>query len=459
MDEVTLSLSPEAITYSWQQLLQRAGCAPPEVPLWYAHPSQAPIDFRGVIVVPCAATDFSDLLQRSPGTLPRLPLEQVLPSGARSSFVEPIPVLFGGAGRREANGPFAQLLSNDRLVFYADIIAATFFMLSRWEETVVPTRDEHGRFPATASVAYKQGFLDRPIVDEYALILREWLRVLLPNRRPKPDQFSVKLSHDMDRLRRFRNFYTAARAAGSALIKRRSPRLAWRTTRQAIVPSQDPYLQGLSRIVTLSVENGLGNDAFYFMTTEPGPDESNYHATSRFVRRWIDRLRAQGFEIGLHAGYHTFKNPTRLAEEKAQLDAILGTTRYGGRQHFLRFQAPDTWRDWEQAGLTYDSTMAYADHEGFRCGTCHSFRPFDVELDRELDLWEQPLVVMDTTLRHYRHFTPPQGERRILELARRCQRVGGTFTLLWHNSSFTGKWLQWAAVYPSVVTALASMAK
>lgn len=48
-----------------------------------------------------------------------------------------------------------------------DIFAASFFMLTRWEEYVNKARDSHNRFPATESLAYKQGFLDRPIVNEY----------------------------------------------------------------------------------------------------------------------------------------------------------------------------------------------------------------------------------------------------------------------------------------------------
>jgi len=127
-------------------------------------------------------------------------------------------------------------------------------------------------------------------------------------------------------------------------------------------------------------------------------------------------------------------NPERLAAEKARLDAVLGETHYGGRQHYLRFQAPDTWRHWEQVGLAYDSTLAFADHEGFRGGTCHPFRPFDVQQDRELNLWEHPLIVMDRTLLNYRGLAPAQAVERVLQLARRCKSVEGDLILLWHNS-------------------------
>ena len=40
-----------------------------------------------------------------------------------------------------------------------DMFSASFFMLTRWEEYVNIKRDKHNRFPATESLAYKQGFL------------------------------------------------------------------------------------------------------------------------------------------------------------------------------------------------------------------------------------------------------------------------------------------------------------
>jgi hypothetical protein len=101
--------------------------------------------------------------------------------------------------------------------------------------------------------------------------------------------------------------------------------------------------------------------------------------------------------------------------------------------------------------------MGYADHEGFRCGTCYPFRPFDIEQNREMKIKEVPLIVMDQTLRRYRKLSPDQAEERIMQLATRCKRVGGTFTLLWHNSSLVGEWQTWEGTYRRVAKNLASM--
>ena len=176
------------------------------------------------------------------------------------------------------------------------------------------------------------------------------------------------------------------------------------------------------------------------------------------ARECLEALRGGGFEIGLHAGYRTLGDSGRLAEEKGRLAGILGHGRFGGRQHYLRFRVPDTWRDWESVGLTYDSTLTFFDHEGFRCGTCHPYRPFDLERNRELGLWEIPLIVMDGTLRDYRRLSPAAAATHALALAKRCEAVGGTFALLWHNSSLEGSWRAWSEVYEGLVAWLADHA-
>lgn len=80
-----------------------------------------------------------------------------------------------------------------------DIFGIAFFMLSRYEELVVRDgRDEHGRFPSSASVACRGGFLERPIVNEYVEILWLMLRQLWPGLRRKTREHRVLLSHDVD---------------------------------------------------------------------------------------------------------------------------------------------------------------------------------------------------------------------------------------------------------------------
>ena len=57
-----------------------------------------------------------------------------------------------------------------------DIFAASFYLISRYEEYLPHVRDEHERFTAEQSLAYKFNFLEKPVVDIWALKLREVLK-------------------------------------------------------------------------------------------------------------------------------------------------------------------------------------------------------------------------------------------------------------------------------------------
>jgi hypothetical protein len=457
--------TPQMVTYAWRQLARRAGIVHGGatgtgfealgVAVQYAAPEQVQADSHNLIVVPCRAEAWQELLERNDRSLTWIEPDRLVPNGVHLPFSDSVPVLFWGDGYEDGRKSFAERREDGAVVFYADILAATLFMLSRWEEMVVPARDSHDRFPATASVAFRQGFLDRPIIDEYGLILQAWLKVLRPGWQPTTARFSVKLSHDIDMVRSHASLYSATRTCAGDLLKRRSLAKAVQTLCGFISPAHDPKYRGILDLAELSQRHGLVS-AFYFMGAKAGPYDRGYDPSSTLVSKCMRDLTDRGHEIGFHAGYYTLDDPKRFAWEKSRVEEITGNGKMGGRQHCLRFRVPDTWRTWDEAGMAYDSTLGYADHEGFRCGTCHPFHPFDIERGRELNLTEVPLIAMDVTLRQYRSLTPEQAEKRILLLAERCRRVNGVFTLLWHNSSLQDEWEPWATAYNRVLRHLTS---
>ena len=111
----------------------------------------------------------------------------------------------------------------------------------------------------------------------------------------------------------------------------------------------------------------------------------------------------------------------------------------------------------QAAGLEYDESYCFSEHEGFRCGTCYPYTVFDVQQDRELDFSELPLIVMDTTLRVYRKLSAAEGFESILKLAHTCQKVNGTFTMLWHNTCLDREWREWGEHLPHWVRTLSEM--
>ena len=62
-----------------------------------------------------------------------------------------------------------------------DPLAASFYLLTRFEEYFPFRPDERFRFPAAESLAYMEGFLEDPVVDLWARKIRNILKVRYPD--------------------------------------------------------------------------------------------------------------------------------------------------------------------------------------------------------------------------------------------------------------------------------------
>jgi hypothetical protein len=393
------------------------------------------------------ASDFFSKNYLNPASMPETPVKKH----------EDLPVIYYG------RGAFDNWIrkSENLIETNIDIIASSFFMLSRYEEVLQDTKDEHGRFPATASLAYKGGFLDRPIVNEYIELLWRWIEALKPEmkRRPLwPDNrdFAVCLTHDIDAVKKY-SLLPPVIIMGIAALRQRNPRLSFSIASQYLGTlfhvQKDPFD---TFDYMLNVEHRYGfKSSFYFSTGEDSELDSGYSITQPKVANLVNKIEARGCEVGLHASYNSYNNLALMTSEKEQTDKVISTKRYGCRQHYLCWKTPNTWQIQEKAGLLYDTTLASADHSGFRCGICLPFQPFDVVENRKLDIWELPLTVMDKSLqgRNYQNLTPDSGYKEIIKYIDTVKRLNGAFVLLWHNSSFDplGDWVGWKEVYEKTV--------
>ena len=57
-----------------------------------------------------------------------------------------------------------------------DVFAASFYLISRYEEYLPFSADQHGRFEANQSLAFNNGFLQDPIVDQWIYELAQMLK-------------------------------------------------------------------------------------------------------------------------------------------------------------------------------------------------------------------------------------------------------------------------------------------
>jgi len=361
-------------------------------------------------------------------SMPRLPLKRW----------NGLPVIYEGNGRMED----IVVRSGNMIQTNIDIIASSFFMLSRYEEIILEVKDEHDRFPAQASIAYKENFLTRPIVNEYIDLFWKWIDSFNLGLKRKTlwgsKDFAVFLTHDVDKIKKYRWWCPPLNSFVRTMRRRqfgKTLHYAWDWIASLLKTKPDPYWT-FEQITEL--EHGYGfTSSFYFLAGgNTKYDRHRYSINNSKVIDLMKRLDNMGYEIGLHGSYNSFNDCGMLAGEKDKLDAIMSNKQCGGRQHYLRWKTPDTWRVLEKSGMVYDTTLAYSDHVGFRCGICLPFKPFDVLEDRAMDLWEIPLTMMEGSLFSQQDLSLEEIFETIRSLIDTIQRHRGVFVTLWHNNCF-----------------------
>jgi hypothetical protein len=382
-------------------------------------------------------------------TLHTVPCGWISPDGASTSplipdFVVPCCTRGTSAGR-----PLFSV-QDRRACCAADLSASVLFSLCRIEERLSIERDQHDRFPALASTAVRDNYLHRPIVDEYGLALREAIQCIAPVWRPRPQQFRVFVTQDVDSVGIPLNVRTTA----SRLIRTRNLGDAIRDVRTIFGAGRPVELEAVREIARIAAQHGFRSASFW-KTTAQGPYDTGYDVSHPRVFELVSELRRAGVHIGLHPSYDTFANRARLAEEVQTLREKLGQDCAGGRQHYLRW-SPDTWLDWESCGLAYDSSVGFADRPGFRAGTAIPYRPWLLDENRRANLIEIPLILMDRTLKQYMSLPDAEVLSLTAELIARTKAVGGVFTLLWHNGLLLDS--QYRPLYGAVLEQLAGAA-
>jgi hypothetical protein len=374
---------------------------------------------------PCVPeTTLNNLAQGRISTARALWLGGSAPSGLPPDLA--IPFIQKDVG---AKAPLFRVIDQDHVECAFDLPLVVLLTLSRWEETLEIPRDIHGRVSASSSVAARDGFLDRPIVDEYALALEQAMQVLFPSWPRKERRLRVKLSVDADHVGipfRWKNALRHTMHYHAPLDSGRDV-LGW------MGATETPDLRALRETVLLATKCAL-KPSVYWKASPPGMRDSGYDPRDYRVRRVIDWLTDIGADSGVQPGYTTFRSPERLRREVSILREVLGDRPLGGRQHYLRW-CPDTWIHWESCGLSYDSSVGYADRIGFRAGTCIPYRPWLLSLNRPAELLEIPLIMMDRTLLGYMHLSPEEVLPVLADCANRCRAVGGVLSVVWHNNT------------------------
>lgn len=334
-----------------------------------------------------------------------------------------------------------------------DVFAASFFLVSRYEEYLPFVCDQHGRFGSDSSVLTKMGMLQKPIVNHWIKTLGSRLESLFPDLEICQKTYSFQLTYDIDSswaylhkgfIRNAGAFVRDFFRSDFAEIKQRAKVL---TRKQ-----RDPFD---TFDYQLDIQKKYKLKPIYFILfARYGINDKNISVRNRHFQNFI-RYLGDYAEIGIHPSYASFEEKALLKDEIRQLSRILNKEVTKSRQHFLRMNLPVTYHNLIDMDIEDDYTMGYAAQPGFRAGIADDFFFYNLDHDVITNLRIHPFTLMDGTLRDYMKLGTKEAIVQAEVLIEAVKEVGGSFILLWHNESLSDqkRWLGWRHVFESIIEA------
>lgn len=353
-------------------------------------------------------------------SLPKLPLQKV--DGVELLYGKPVVELREG-----------------RVLVEADLVASSFFLLSRYEEVASSADkfDQHGRFSGKESLPYRAGFIECPLVDEYSKLMLKWLEmagVSVP--APKEGFSKIYLTHDIDMLGLYQHPRGFLSGIYHSLFQRDA---SLRQVLQSQLSIEKDPAYTFQWLMEQDARVDGAESWFFIKAVEKSKyiyDKPLYSPHSKRLQELIEKIQEGGGKIGLHSSYRAFQNPELLPGEAESLRQATGLDITANRCHYLTIQPPNRPEPYLEAGLTDDFSLTYASHAGFRIGTSRPvcwINPCSLEI---LPITLHPTAIMDGTLSvaEYMNLTAEEAFSQSWRIIDEARKHGGELVLLWHNN-------------------------
>lgn len=333
-----------------------------------------------------------------------------------------------------------------------DIFAASFWLITRYEEYLPHEKDMHGRFRASSSLAFRNGFLAKPVIDLWSEKFAFMLKERFPSLVIRKNKFRALLTVDIDVPFAYRGRNIFRNMGGfirDAILQTGSidERFSVLTGK-----NNDPY--DVFDYITRMAEVYESEIRFFFSVGNYSGYDKNPSWKNRLYSDLIRNI-ALKYNAGLHPGYHAAVSINKLENEHKRLSIITGGEVASARFHYLRLFFPDSYRALIKAGIKEDYSLGFHDEPGFRAGISRPFNFYDLNEDKETLLRIVPFNVMDVTLSQYKGLGPSESGELIMNIMNEARRAGGLFVSLWHNTTLaqTPSGMEWRNVFESMLKA------
>lgn len=330
-------------------------------------------------------------------------------------------------------------VKSEDLPFSFDLLATTFWILTdSWSIQGHLPLDNHGRVEDRHHPLVLNGWHTEPLIHKYA----EAIGRLLPGFIPIQRKGTIQITLDIDEPWKHANKSLPIQAGGMAKSLLSGDLQMLQERLVSIVGKKDPYyifpeLTHPERLI------------LFFLIDHHDSRDGRHTWQNKAYRQLIQECKKRGFQIGIHPSYTSSRVEGRIAFEKQKLEEIIEAPVKLSRQHFLRYQNPETFEALEACGIEHEYSLCPIHVCGYLRGMAIPYPWYDLKKDRITQILLHPVMVMDRALQKYQGYTADTAWVRIKTEAEKCLSFGGDFVILWHNATLSesGEWKGWKKIW------------
>jgi hypothetical protein len=381
------------------------------------------------VVINYSAEQLANAIQIIPNTL--LFEDSIQQQKINISSWEGLPIFF-----RQENQPIP-----------FDIFAASFYLVSRYEEYLPFQKDEYGRFAHKESLAFQNNFLHLPLVDIWCWKLFSFLQqkdnTIQSNKKYK-EIFTVDV--DMISAYKHKNSFKQLGASIRDLLQGKTQEAKQRI-QVLLFGKQDPFDS-----FNFIAQHLAGKEKIAFVLFAEKNSQFDKHLlpSNKVMNSFIHQLKQSFDSIGIHPSYTSSENIALISTEKNKLQTIVEKPITLSRQHYIRYAVPSTFEALQSAGITKDYSVGYGSINGFRASTCTPHLFYNLSKESAADLRLFPFCWMDANSFFEQKQTAAESQAEYLQYRKQIQEVNGTFISIWHNFVLNHNAKDWQNMFAAI---------
>lgn len=336
-----------------------------------------------------------------------------------------------------------------------DIFAASFYLLSRYEEYLSHKKDTYGRYAHENSLAYKEGFLNLPLVNIWIEDFKKVLKVKFPHFTTHHSPFTFQPTYDIDEAYSYKH-KSRLRSVGGGLQSLINGEWTKLNERIKVLngKTKDPF-DSFDEMDALHEKHHLKPIYFFHVAAANARYDKNILPTQPAMKQLIKR-HAEKYPVAIHPSWQSGDDESLLQKEIETLQNITGKKIPASRQHYIRFTLPEGYRRLIRHGITDDYSMGYGSINGFRASVASKFYWYDLEKEETTQLLLHPYCFMEANSFFEQRLSPEQAFEEMLHYYHAVKSVNGTLITLWHNT-FLGTaqlYAGWGEQYQKFIEAI-----